>query len=40
MAKSLLLDALTKSLGDFVVGINRDNLKLGIWSGKVELFGL
>ena len=36
MAKKLLLDALTAAIGDFVEGINQDNLKLGIWSGKVK----
>ncbi len=35
MAKKLLLDALTKALGEFVDGINAENFKLGIWNGKV-----
>jgi vacuolar protein sorting-associated protein 13A/C len=37
MAKKLLLDSLTKALGGIVDGINEENLKLGIWSGKVVL---
>jgi len=37
MAKKLLLDSLTKALGGIVEGINEENLKLGIWSGKVVL---
>jgi hypothetical protein len=36
MAKKLLLDALTAAIGDFVEGISEDNLKLGIWGGKVS----
>ena len=36
MAKKLLLDALTGAIGDFVEGITEENLKLGIWSGKVR----
>jgi len=36
MAKALLLDALTSAIGDFVEGISKENLKLGIWSGKVR----
>ena len=36
MAKKLLLDALTAAIGDFVEGISEENLKVGIWSGKVS----
>jgi hypothetical protein len=37
MAKKLLLDALTAAIGDFVEGISEENLKVGIWSGKVRV---
>ena len=40
MAKSLLLNALENSLGDYIEGINGKNLKLGIWAGKVALSNL
>jgi hypothetical protein len=36
MAKALLLEALTNAIGDFVEGISEEQLKLGIWSGKVN----
>eukprot|EP00981_Chlorochromonas_danica_P001560 scaffold341_cov154-Ochromonas_danica.AAC.4 len=40
MAKSLLLNVLTDVLGNYVEGLTRENLKLGVWSGKVELTNL
>lgn len=40
MAKELLLNALVSILGDYIEGITKDNLKLGVWSGKIELKNL
>lgn len=40
MAKELLLNALVNVLGDYVQGITKDNLKVGVWSGKIELKNL
>ena len=37
MAKKFVFDALTTALGDFVDGFSEENLKLGIWSGKVRV---
>lgn len=40
MAKSLLLTVLVDVLGNYVEGLTRENLKLGVWSGNVELSNL
>ena len=40
MAKRLLLSILVDSLGQYVEGLKEENLKLGVWSGKVELSNL
>jgi vacuolar protein sorting-associated protein 13A/C len=37
MAKELLLNALVGVLGDYIEGITKENLKVGVWSGKIEL---
>lgn len=40
MTKRLLLNALVKVLGDFVEGLTEENLKVGVWSGKIILKNL
>ena len=40
MAKSLLLNILEEHLGQYVEGLSRENLKLGVWSGKVDFLNL
>ena len=40
MAKRLLLNVLVDVLGNYVEGLNPENLKLGIWDGKIELSDL
>ena len=40
MAKSMLLHILADVLGKYVEGLTRENLKLGVWSGRIELFNL
>lgn len=40
MAKELLLNALVSVLGDYIEGITKDNLQVGVWSGKIELKNL
>lgn len=40
MAKKLLLDVLVNVLGNYVEGLSSDNLRVGVWSGKVELSNL
>jgi vacuolar protein sorting-associated protein 13A/C len=40
MAKSLLLDVLVNVLGAYVDGLSAENLRVGVWSGKVELSNL
>lgn len=40
MAKQLLLNVLGDTLGNYIEGFGQENLKLGVWSGKVELFNL
>lgn len=40
MAKSLLLHVLVDVLGNYVEGLTAENLKLGVWSGKIELNNL
>jgi vacuolar protein sorting-associated protein 13A/C len=37
MTKRLLLNALVTVLGDFVEGLTEENLKVGVWSGKIIL---
>lgn len=37
MAKALLLNALHEALSDYVVGLSPENLKVGVWSGKIVL---
>lgn len=37
MAKALLLNALHKTLADYVVGLSPEKLKVGVWSGKIIL---
>ena len=40
MAKKLLLDVLVNVLGNYVEGLSPENLRVGVWSGKVELRNL
>lgn len=40
MAKSLLLNVLVEVLGNYVEGLTRENLKVGVWSGKLEFQNL
>ena len=40
MAKRLLLGVLTDSLGQYIEGLSGENLKVGVWSGKIELKNL
>ncbi|KAG5176382.1 hypothetical protein JKP88DRAFT_265414 [Tribonema minus] len=40
MAKRLLLNALRSAFADYVVGLTEDKLKLGVWSGEIELHDL
>jgi vacuolar protein sorting-associated protein 13A/C len=40
MTKRLLLNALVTVLGDFVEGLTEENLKVGVWSGKIVLKNL
>eukprot|EP01041_Mallomonas_annulata_P001683 gene1683-3255_t len=40
MAKKLLLNVLVDFLGDYVDGLSEENLRLGVWSGKVVLNNL
>lgn len=40
MAKSLLLNILVDILGNYVEDLTKDNLKLAVWSGTIELFNL
>lgn len=40
MAKRLLLNVLVDVLGNYVEGLNPENLKVGVWSGKIELSDL
>lgn len=40
MAKSLLLNTLFDFLGPYVENMQVENLKIGVWSGKVELHDL
>jgi vacuolar protein sorting-associated protein 13A/C len=40
MAKSLLLNILVDVLGKYVEGLTAENLKLGVWSGKIEFYNL
>lgn len=37
MAKALLLKALHEVLADYVLGLSPENLKIGVWSGKIVL---
>lgn len=37
MFESLLERILTKILGNYVTGIDSNNLKIGIWSGNVVI---
>ena len=38
--KQLLFNVLQDAVGDFVVGLTPEHLKLGLWSGKIELTDL
>ena len=40
MAKDLLLNVLVDILGNYVAGLTKENLKIGVWAGKIELFNL
>jgi vacuolar protein sorting-associated protein 13A/C len=40
MAKSLLLTVLVEVLGKYVEGLKEENLKVGVWSGKIQMFNL
>lgn len=40
MARNLLLGVLEDVLGKYVDGLTKEHLKVGVWSGKIELFEL
>ena len=40
MAKSLLLNILVDVLGNYVEGLSRENLKVAVWSGTIDLYNL
>jgi vacuolar protein sorting-associated protein 13A/C len=40
MAKSLLLNVLVDVLGNYVEGLSRENLKVAVWSGTIDLSNL
>jgi vacuolar protein sorting-associated protein 13A/C len=40
MAKSLLLNVLVDVLGNYVEGLSRENLKVGVWNGTIELYNM
>jgi hypothetical protein len=40
MAKRLLLNALRTTFADYIVGLTDDKLRLGVWSGEIELLDL
>ena len=40
MAQKWLLNVLVQVLGEFVEGLSEENLKLGVWSGKIVLTNL
>eukprot|EP00953_Heterococcus_sp_UTEX-ZZ885_P022333 12360-Heterococcus_DN1.PRE.1 len=40
MAKRLLLNALRTAFADYIVGLTDDKLRLGVWSGEIELHDL
>ena len=40
MAAAILLSVLTRVLGEYVNGLTEDNLKLGVWAGKISLNNL
>lgn len=40
MAKQLLLNILVDTLGQYIDGLSAENIKLGVWSGKVNLNNL
>lgn len=40
MAKSMLLNVLVDVLGQYVEGLTKENLKLGVFSGKIEFLNL
>jgi vacuolar protein sorting-associated protein 13A/C len=40
MAKEFLLSVLVDTLGKYVDGLSVENLKVGVWSGKIELKNL
>jgi len=40
MAKAMLLNILVEHLSQFVDGLSGDNLKMSVFSGKIELSNL
>ena len=40
MAKRLLLKILVEVLGNYVEGLTMENLKLGVFSGRIEFYNL
>ena len=40
MFEALVTDILARLLGKYVKGLNKENLKIGVWSGDVELQNL
>lgn len=40
MAQRLLLNVLVSALGDFIDGLTEENLKIGVWSGKIIFHNL
>ena len=40
MFKALLEKMLLKYLGEYITGINRKEIELGLWRGKLNIFRL
>lgn len=40
MAKSLLLNILVDVLGNYVEGLSKENLKVAVWNGTIDLYNL
>ena len=38
--KSLIIDVLQRTVGEFIVGLDQDNLKVGVTSGEIVLTDL
>ena len=40
MFESLLEKILSRLMGEYIEGISKDQMKVGIWSGKVDISNL